>query len=68
MDKPRSIYVVSVIYVFHFQSHIDDITSFKKVLLFLYILYNISFYFWVITWMKKENNFEIAKFQSQGVT
>ena len=68
MDKPRSIYVVSVIYFFHFQSHIDDITSFKKVLLFLYILYNISFYFWVITWMKKENNFEIAKFQSQGVT
>ena len=32
--------------------------------LFLYIIF---YYFWMIRWMKKANNFQIAKVQPQGV-
>ena len=46
---------------------IYNIPSFKQMHLFLYIFYNISYYFLMITWMKKANNFQIAKIQPQGV-
>ena len=47
---------------------INDITSFKQTcLFFLYIFKNISDFFWMITRMRKENNFQIAKVQPQGV-
>ena len=29
---------------------------------------NMSYYFWMITWMKKANNLQIAEVQPQGVT
>ena len=32
---------------------------------FLYISQNVSYYFWMIAWMKKANNFQKAKVQSQ---
>ena len=28
---------------------------------------NTSYYFWMMTWMKNVNNFQMAKVQSQGV-
>ena len=31
------------------------------------IFYNMSYYFWMIMWMKNMNNIQIAKVQSQGV-
>ena len=34
----------------------------------LLIFQNIYHYFWMITWIKNVNNFQIAKVQSQGVT
>ena len=34
---------------------------------FLHIFQNISNQFWMITWMKKVNSFQITKVQSQGV-
>ena len=33
----------------------------------LLIFQNMFYYFWMITWMKKVNNFQIAKVQPQGV-
>ena len=34
---------------------------------FLDIFHNISYYLWMITWMKKANHFQIAEVQPQGV-
>ena len=44
---------------------IYDTTHVNRCTCFLYILQNISYY-WMITRMKKSNNFQIAKAQSQG--
>ena len=36
-------------------------------LVLLLIFQNISYYFWMIMWMKDLNNFQIAKVQPLGV-
>ena len=36
-------------------------------LVLLLIFQNISYYFWMIMWMKDLNNFQIAKVQPVGV-
>ena len=36
-------------------------------LVLLLIFENMSHYFWMITWMKNVNNFQIAKVRPQGV-
>ena len=36
-------------------------------LVLLVIFQNISYYFWMITWMKTVNNLQIGKVQPQGV-
>ena len=35
--------------------------------IFLLIFQNMSYYFWIITWIKNVSNFQTAKVQSQGV-
>ena len=37
------------------------------ILVLLRIFQNMSYYFWMITWMKNANNFQIPKVQPQGV-
>ena len=37
------------------------------ILILWIIFYNMSYYFWMIMWMKNMNNIQIAKVQSQGV-
>ena len=37
------------------------------ILVLLRIFQNMSYYFWIITWMKNANNFQIPKVQLQGV-
>ena len=45
---------------------IGHIISFKQTyLLFIHFFFNISNYFWMITWMKKAKKFQIAKVQLQ---
>ena len=39
----------------------------KDTLILWIIFYNMSYYFWMIMWMKNMNNIQIAKVQSQGV-
>ena len=68
MSRPRSIYVVSIWSIFHFQHNfitINYITSIKHVLV-LCTFFRMSPMIcgW---WMKKVSNFQIAKVQSQGV-
>ena len=46
---------------------INHITSFSRRICFC-TFFRISYYFWTITWMKKANNFQIAKVKPQGVT
>ena len=36
-------------------------------LLLLFVVKNIFFYFWMITWIKNLNDFQKAKVQPQGV-
>ena len=38
-----------------------------ETLVLLLIFPNMSYYFWMIAWMKNVNVFQIAKVQSQGV-
>ena len=35
--------------------------------LVLLLIFYMSYYFWMITWMENVNNFQIAKIQPQGV-
>ena len=68
MSRPRSIYVVSIWSIFHFQHNfitINYIISIKHVLV-LCTFFRMSPMIcgW---WMKKVSNFQIAKVQSQGV-
>ena len=47
---------------------INHIITLMQTHLFLkYIFWNISDYFWIITWMRKGNKFRIAKVQPSGV-
>ena len=46
---------------------INYITLLKQTHLFLYIFWNISYYFLIITYIRKMNNFPIANVQHQGV-
>ena len=45
----------------------NHIISLKQTHLFLHIFRNISYYFWMITSIKKANDFQIAEVQPQGV-
>ena len=36
-------------------------------LVLLLIFWNMSYYFTMITWVMNENNFQVAKFEPQGV-
>ena len=49
-------FILSLIFIV-----IYHITSLNRRNCFLYIFQNISYYFWMITWMKKANNFQIPK-------
>ena len=49
-------FILSLIFIV-----INHITSLNRRNCFLYIFQNISYYFWMITWMKKANNFQIPK-------
>ena len=37
-------------------------------LVLLLIFWNMHFYFWMVTWIKNVNNFQVAKVTPQGVT
>ena len=39
----------------------------NRIILLLYIFQNMSYYFWMVTWMTSVNNFHIATVQSQSV-
>ena len=70
MPRPRSIYVLSMRFIFHFQSHFrhNQSYNFIKTDTLVFVLFKIIFYyFWMKTWMKRANNFQIAKLQPQGV-
>ena len=46
---------------------INHIITLKQTHLFFnYIFWNISYYFWILTWMRKANKFRIAKVQPSG--
>ena len=49
-------FILSLIFI-----AINHITSLNRRNCFLYIFQDISYYFWMITWMKKANNFQIPK-------
>ena len=68
MSRPNSVHVLSFRYIFHFQPHFHChyTSSLKQTHLFLYIFQNISYYFWITTWMKMAHNFQKAKVQPQG--
>ena len=56
------------VFYFHLQIYYDQSYNLMKTdtLVLLLIFYNMSYYFWMITWMKNVNNFQIAKVKSQG--
>ena len=56
------LFIFSLIFIF-----VNNITSFKQTHLFLFIFLEYLPLFWMITWMKKVNNFPILKAQPQGV-
>ena len=66
MSRPRTIYVVSArsIFYFHFNYNQNPI---KTSPCFLYVFKNMPYQFWMVTWMKKANDFQITKVQPQGV-
>ena len=71
MSKLPSIYVAYMLSFFHFRLYFrydlsNNLTKTGK-LVFLDIFWNISNYFWMITWIKNVNNIQIAKVQFQGV-
>ena len=71
MSRPRSIYVGYIWSIFHFQSYFLAIQSsnnkhYNRHTCFGAFLWNI-YYLWMITWMNKANNFQIANVQPQGV-
>ena len=55
-------FIFSIIFIV-----INHITSFKQMHLFPVHFQNISYYFWVLTWMKKANSFQTTKVQPQGI-
>ena len=55
-------YLCDVFFIFILISIvINRIASFKQTSL------NVSYYLWMIVWIKKENHFQIAKVKPQGV-
>ena len=68
-SRSRSICVVSLWYVFFisvsFSLPFIIYPHLNRCTCFWYIFNNISYYFWMITLMKKTNNFPIAKVQPQ---
>ena len=66
---PFMLYLCDIFFIFNLIFIvIDHITSFKQThFLSLYIFQNFSYYFMIITRMKKANNFQITKVQPQGV-
>ena len=71
MSRPGSIFAASMWVFFHFHPHFhyDEWCKFmnKYTLAFSVIFWNMSYYFWIITWMKNVNNCQISKIQPQGV-
>ena len=70
-SRRRSIYVLTIWYIFHFHLHFHKDQSYNLIntgaLVFLLIFRNMSYYLWMIMWMKNVNHFQIVKVQSQGV-
>ena len=70
MSRPRSMYVVSMRSIFHFQPRFSlsliRLPRLNRLTCFLYIFKNVFYNFWMIMWMKKANNLQIAKIQPQG--
>ena len=67
MSRTRSIYVVSIwSFVFIFIM-INRVISYIQTHLFLSSYFIMSYYFWMIMWMKNVNNFRIAKVQPEGI-
>ena len=67
--RPSFIFIKSI-YIFHFQHDFHHKQSFNLVktdTLFLYIFQDNFYCFCMITWMKKANHFQIAKFKPQDV-
>ena len=60
-NEPKHTYLCCIFVICFSFSAINSITSLKRRTCFLHIFYNISYYFWMIAWMTKANNF-----QSQG--
>ena len=54
MSRSRSAYVVSMRSIFHFHLHFHYDCQ-------------MSYYFWMITWIKNMNNSQVAKVEPQGV-
>ena len=46
---------------------VNHTTSLKQMYFFLLIFKNISYHFWMRTWMKKANNLQPGKVQPQGI-
>ena len=70
VSRRRSIYVISIRCIFHFQArfHYNESYNLIKagIIIFCRFLKNISAYFQMIIWMKKVNNFKIAVIQPHG--
>ena len=62
------IYVIYFLFLASFSLSLIIQPPSNRFLCFLYIFQNISYYFWMITWMKKGNSFQMAEVQPQGVT
>ena len=69
MRRPRSISIIVIYFPFTASFSLLLIIKFhfSKRTCFLQIFQNICYDFWMITQMKKANNFQIAKVQPRGV-
>ena len=69
MSRPTSIYVASMWSIFYFQPNFNRHYSYNiiKTNALAFCTFFISYYFWMITWMKKVKSFPIVKFQRQSV-
>ena len=65
MSRPRTMYIVSVWSIFHFHLHFHYDQSYNLmntvILVSLLIFENMSYHFWIITWVKNANNLQITK-------
>ena len=72
MSRPRSIYVVSMGTIFHFQPHfhchwLHNLIKTDPIVFSTVFRIHMSYYFGMITWIKNANYFQIVKVQPQGV-